>query len=196
MYKSKTLSYCALLPLLCGFSSLPSADDTSQSTELLLGLAFTAGGDDLAKVELIYDDGDSDTQKIEAGGLIYLYGGVQFDTPVIPLRLTFGYFTDTIDADNGSISFSRMPLEVMGLHASGPHTFGLGLSYHLSPELDLSDIGWGSIDADDALGFAMMYEYDFQNSYTLGLRYTNISYDFGGEDIDGNNIGLLMEVKF
>jgi hypothetical protein len=162
----------------------------------LIGLAFTTGGDDLAVVDVIYEDGYTDTQSIEAGGLIYFYGGVEFDTPVLPLRLTFGYFTDSIDADNGSISFSRMPLEIMGVYSSELHSFGMGLSYHLSPELDLSDLGWGSIDADDALGFALMYEYDFQNNYTLGLRYTNISYDFADEEIDGKNVGLLMEIKF
>ncbi|MEJ2693905.1 MAG: hypothetical protein P8166_12850, partial [Candidatus Thiodiazotropha sp.] len=102
-----------------------------------------------------------------------------------------------VDAENGSVSFSRIPLEFMGLYNSGPHTLGAGLTYHLSPELDLSDMGLGSYDADNALGLVLMYEYTFQGNFALGLRYTDISYDFEGvEDVDGSNVGLLMELKF
>ncbi|MGD8913495.1 MAG: hypothetical protein PVI97_15810 [Candidatus Thiodiazotropha sp.] len=168
----------------------------TQSPEYILGLAITTGGDELAEVPLLYDDYTTDTQTIKAGGFIYFYGGVQIDTPAIPLRLTLGYFEDSVNASNGSISFSRIPLEVMGLYTSEQHTFGIGPTYHLSPEFDASDLGWGTYDVDNALGLALMYEYDLQNNVALGVRYTNISYDFGGEDVDGNNIGLLVEIKF
>lgn len=112
------------------------------------------------------------------------------------MRFTLGYLTDSVDASNGSVSFSRIPLELMGIHTTGPHTLGMGLTYHLSPELDLSDAGLGSYEADDALGLALMYEYTFESNFSVGVRYTNISYDFGGGDIDGNNLGILMEMKF
>jgi hypothetical protein len=42
----------------------------------------------------------------------------------------------------------------------------------------------------------LMYEYTFGNNFSVGARYTNISYDFGGGDVDGNNLGVLMEMKF
>lgn len=206
MLSKKILVNCALLTLLGGFSTLTWALDSMtesdagyapNSNEFVLGLAVTGGGDELAKVQLLYDDGDRDTQTIEAGGLVYFYAGIQSNEAPIPYRLTLGYFIDSVDAENGSVSFSRIPVEFMGLYNSGPHTLGAGLTYHLSPELDLGDIGLGSYQADDALGLVLMYEYTFEGNFALGLRYTDISYEFEGvEDVDGSNVGLLMELKF
>jgi hypothetical protein len=204
MQKKKIYAHYALLTLLSGFFSTsyagteanPDIGNSGKPTDIILGLALTGGGDELAQVQLVYDDGDTSTESIEAGGFVYVYGGMQFDTPVFPMRFTLGYFTDSIDASNGSVSFSRIPLELMGLHTSGQHTMGMGLTYHLSPELDMSDAGLGSYDADDALGLILMYEYTFENNLAVGVRYTSISYDFANVDVDGNNLGILLEMKF
>jgi hypothetical protein len=204
MQKKKTFSHYVLLSLLSGLISIAHVGETVASSEtenadepveFILGLALTTGGDELAEVYLS-DDGDISKEEIEAGGFTYFYGGMQFDTPAFPMRFTLGYFTDTIDASNGSVSFSRVPLELLGVHTAGQHSVGMGLTYHLSPELDMSDFGLGSYDADNALGLVLMYEYTFESSLALGVRYTNIDYDFGGVDIDGNNLGILMEMKF
>lgn len=201
----KEFSRCALLTLLGGFSSITYADDTMEDSSSLLadksinyivGMALTEGGDKLAKVYLEYEDGDVGSENIKAGGSLYFYGGMQFNTPAFPLRLTLGYFIDSVNADNGSVSFSRMPLELLGLYSNGPHAIGLGPTYHLSPELDLADAGLGTLEVDDALGLVLMYEYTFDDIYAVGVRYTNISYDFDGEDLDGSNLGLVAEMKF
>jgi hypothetical protein len=199
-----TYAHCTLITLLCGLSSISCADDTISTdtdntglaAEYILGLAMTAGGDELADVQLVDDDGDNSSDNIKAGGFLYFYGGIQFETPAFPLRFTLGHFSDSIDASNGSVSFSRIPLELLGLHTTGPHTVGIGPTYHLSPELDLKDAGYGSYEADNTLGLVLMYEYTFESNLALGVRYTNISYDFNGTDIDGNNFGILMEMKF
>jgi hypothetical protein len=205
MFKKKTYARYALLTLLSGFYSThcvgqttagTDTGNTGKPTDIILGLALTGGGDELAQVYLVDDNGGISTESIEAGGFVYFYGGVQFDTPAFPMRFTLGYFSDSVDASNGSVSFSRIPLELMGIHTTGPHTLGMGLSYHLSPELDMSDLGLGSYEADDALGLVLMYEYTFENNFAVGVRYTNISYDFANADADGNNLGILMEVKF
>jgi hypothetical protein len=203
--QKKTYAHYALLTLLGGIISISYTDETVASADtgntgkpadIILGLALTSGGDELAEVQLYYDDGDTSTKSIDAGGFTYFYGGMQFDTPVFPMRFTLGYFTDSVDASNGSVSFSRIPLELLGIHTTGPHTMGMGLTYHLSPELDMSDVGLGSYDADNALGLVLMYEYTFENNLAVGVRYTNISYDFDGIDVDGNNLGILLEMKF
>jgi hypothetical protein len=205
MHYRKSFSHYALLTLLGSFSSIsyadttmmdPVSDNASKPVELILGFALSAGGDDLAKIDLVDGSGHTRSENIEAGGLWYIYGGVQFDTPFFPLRLTLGYFEDGVDASNGSVSFSRVPLELLGVFSSGPHSFGVGPTLHLSPELDMKDVGLGSYEADDALGLVLMYEYTFENNFALGARYTNISYDFGGDDVDGSNLGLLLEMKF
>ncbi len=175
------------------------ASDTGSADEgnhFIIGLALTTGGDELAQVALEYEDGSTSNTSIDAGGMIYFYGGMQFNDAVFPLRVILGYFTDSVDASNASVCFSRIPVELTALHLSGPHTFGVGLSYHISPELDLSDVGLGTYDADDAMGWLLMYEYALDGDLSIGLRYTDISYDFGGDDLNGNNPGLVFDVKF
>ena len=205
MKNTNIFSQYALLSLFCGLSPLNHADDTiadpveqspEKQTNYILGLALTTGGDELAKVLLVDEYGDRSTKKIEAGGLIYFYGGMQLNNFVFPLRFILGYLTDRVDASNGSVSFSRFPVEISALHTAGPHAFGIGLSYHLSPELDMSDAGLDSYKADDALGWLLMYEYSLESNVSIGVRYTNISYDFGGEDVDGSNAGVSLNIKF
>jgi hypothetical protein len=41
-----------------------------------------------------------------------------------------------------------------------------------------------------------MYEYAFEGSLSIGVRYTDISYDFAGGEVNGNNLGLALTVKF
>lgn len=205
MHYKKSFAQGAIITLLGGFSSMLCADMTMTDSgagnavkpmEFIVGFALTSGGDELAEVPLLNGSGDIDSENIDAGGFWYIYGGMQFDTPAFPVRMTLGYFEDGVDASNGSVSFSRIPFELLGLYTTGPHTIGLGPTYHLSPELDLKDAGLGSYEMDDALGLVLMYEYTFENNFALGLRYTNISYDFGGDDVDGSNLGVLMEMKF
>jgi hypothetical protein len=205
MHYRKSFAHHALLTLLVSCSSLTCADDIAMGADsgnadkpidFIAGFALTAGGDDLAEIALVNENGHISSESIKAGGLWYIYGGMQFNTPAFPLRLTLGYYEDNINASNGSVSFSRIPLELLGLYKTGQHTFGLGPTYHLSPELDLKDAGLGSYKADDALGLVLMYEYAFDNNYALGVRYTNISYDFGGDNVDGSNLGVLAEMKF
>ena len=195
-----------LIALFCSLSSLAFAEDTmrnafigkaDKSIEGILGFAVSSGGDELGKVHLVNNSGDTSTESIEAGGLWYIYGGVQIATPAFPLRLTLGYFEDGVNAKNGSVSFSRIPVELLGVFSNGTHTVALGPTYHLSPKLDMDDAGYGSYEADDALGMVLMYEYTVSDRYALGVRYTSISYDFGGsENANGDNLGVMIEFKF
>lgn len=205
MVFKKAFSRCALLTILGGFSSVTCADDTRESSdswstdkqiEYIVELALTEGGKTPARVYFEYEDGDVESENIEAGSSLYFYGGMQFSSTVFPLRLTLGYFADSVRARDSSVSFSRMPLELMGLYTNGAHAIGLGPTYHLSPELDLADVGLGRQEANDALGLVLMYEYTFDDIYAFGVRYTNISYDFDGEALDGSNLGLVAEMKF
>ena len=77
----------------------------------LVGGGFTFGGEDL--VTVTYDDGH--TQDVRSGGLVTFYGGVEyrFDS-IFSLQTTIGYHIDSVSAENGSVRFSRYPLELLG----------------------------------------------------------------------------------
>lgn len=199
------LKILTAVSLACLMSNTAFADPMQNASDVsfVIGGGLTVGGDSLVDVELIYDDGDHSVEDLKAGELLYIYAGLNIALPNAPLDIqaTIGYHFDSISADNGEVSFDRMPIDLLLLYHLGEaaqHRLGGGLTYHLSPELDLNDLGNGRYEADNALGFVFAYDYQIVAHNYLGVRYTNIEYDFDSISVtaDGSNVGCFWTYEF
>lgn len=167
--------------------------------QFIVNGAITEGGDDLVKVKFK----NAESEKIKAGGLLMLGGGVLL-TPgsgAVSLQLTLNYHFDSITAKNGDASFDRFPLEAIVFVNNGRHRFGAGVSHHLSPEadFDFDNQPKDSAEFDDATGLVVEYDYSITSAVRIGLRYTAIEYeasDFVGEKVDGDHVGLTASLAF
>jgi hypothetical protein len=183
-----------------GVPAAPAARVLPQPTRnvgFLLRMNFDFGGDEL--IELQWDDGDETTLK--AGQLMTFAAGVLYRRPDAPwaVEATLGYKFDQANGDNGSIKFTRIPLDLVASFAHGGHRIGGGATAHLSPSFscDADGVCDGTIDYDTALGGILQYAYGFRvganSGFDVGLRYTFIEYS--GSDLpslDGSGVGFFF----
>jgi len=132
--------------------------------------------------------------KIEAGG--YFRGSFGAEFPVAE-NLTFsasiGFLYDEITGDltdgsggQGYASFKTTVVDFLGFYNLGRHRFGLGGSFHYNPKFDYKETGngfqmHGVYHFSNSLGASIQYDYLVSKNTTIGIRYTDISYDF--EDV-------------
>ncbi len=160
---------------------------------LELGLYF--GGDDLATVQFV----SGTTETIETGGLLDIsFGFVKPMAPERELQVTLGYRFDSIDAINGSVDWSRWVLEGKYFFLDGRSRFGAGLTYHMSPDLEINLAGFlpAVVSFDNALGLVGEWDYLFLNNSYLGVKYTLIDYEVGGVSANGNSLGIVYGFRF
>lgn len=183
--------------------------DNGSQMKWFVGFGLTHGGDELAEVEVIYD-GDSHDEDLRGGELITIAAGivVNLPLPAWSLQTSIGYHTDEVGDFDEDITFDRYPLELIPFYNFSSHRIGAGLSYHLSPELDLKLIGGPKVKFDDALGWLIEYDYSFSGwnsgGVVLGVRYLWIDYEVdkvngirsSGVEIDGNHVGIQINYMF
>ena len=202
----------AVAVLMLGMATFAAAEDEpgiGPRMDWFVGFGLTHGGDELAEVEVYYDD-DSHDEDLRAGELITIAAGivVYFPMPSWSLQTSIGYHTDGVGDYNDDIKFDRYPLELIPFYNFRNHRLGAGLSYHLSPELDLKEIGGPKVKFDDALGWLVQYDYSFSGwesgGFVLGVRYLWIDYEVdkvnsfstSGVEIDGNHVGIHINYMF
>lgn len=199
MFVKKILvaSSLIVLPLLASAN-----DSTEKDVKFGLQFGLGAGGDTLA--EFAFDDGSN--EEIKAGSGLIL--GMSLQAPLtsateMPVdgKIAFNYMFDTVDAENGDASFRRYPLDMLILSRVEKISFGGGLTYHLNPKLSIDAPGFNeSYSFDSALGFKIEANYIFPSktaaSYSLGLEYTSIDYDFEGTSFDGSGFNLMLKSSF
>ena len=189
-----------------------AADEPEKGLRMnwFVGFGLTHGGDELADVEVYYDDDSHHDEDLRAGELITIAAGivVYFPMPSWSLQTSIGYHTDDVGDYNDDIKFERYPLELIPFYNFSNHRIGAGLSYHLSPELDLKEIGGPKVEFDDALGWLVEYDYSFSgwenDGFVLGVRHLWIDYEVDkvsnirtpGNDVDGNHIGIHVDYIF
>jgi opacity protein-like surface antigen len=181
--------------------ALTSAHAQSQNAPAvrpLLGIGFTFGGDKLATAD--FTDGTSDT--IHAGGLIALYGGVEFRaTDALAIQATLGYHVDdTRAASNGSLRFSRYPVDVLALFSLNDKVrLGGGVEFVNNPKLVGSGaVGDFNVRFNNATGVVLEGEYLFTRNFGMKARAASIKYkaDGASEKIDGSYGGLMLNYYF
>jgi len=209
--QNRALSAAAAVLLAVATPVSASADDAGSGWRMqwLVGFGLTYGGDKLAEVEL-EDDGDRHDEDLRGGDLITLAAGIvlYLPLPAWSIQTTIGYHFDEISADNGDIRFDRYPLEFIPFYNVGKHRLGAGLSYHLSPTLDLKELDGPKVEFDDALGWLVEYDYSFSGwengGFVVGMRYLWIDYRVdkvdgtpgSGGDVDGNHVGVHVDFLF
>lgn len=180
------------LAIACAAATPVMADDQWMAT-----IGYASGGDKIGTIILEDHNGRRSTESIDAGSGASIAVGRQFNIDAnYSIAATIGYKTDSVQASNGDLEMSRMPLDVLGIYKVDSHHFGLGISYELNPELDLSFLG--SVDIDNALGLVAQYEYRTQSNIGIGVRYTAIDYeasDFKAKS-NGNNLAVNLSLYF
>lgn len=169
-----------------------------QAAQLFIQGGLHFGGDTLATATFVGGGSES----VEAGGLISGSAGlITRMGEAMELRTSLGIKMDGVFAENGDVSFFRWPVEMMAFYAGETLRFGAGLSYHLSPELEVDDpsLPPATVEFDDALGFVAQLEYRLGERAHIGLKATMIDYEISGSsgpDTDGNSLGIIIGTRF
>lgn len=149
-------------------------------------VSVSMGGDTLA--ELYFTDGSS--QSIDAGnGATFSVGLLQHITKSYGIKYAIGWKGSWSAANNLDVQKSAIPFDLVPYYQSGQHRFGVGLTYHIAPELYIETLGTSEFDA--ATGFLVEYGYA---GFTLA--YTGIDYSIAGVDFDASNVGLRYTFGF
>jgi hypothetical protein len=163
---------------------------------LKAGLDF--GGDTLVTAR--FEDGE--TRDIKANEGVYLGGGVAIisDAKDWECHLTLAYKFALINADNGDIEWTRVPLEALVFYRFQRVRVGGGLAYHLNPSVEGSGVVGGlNIHFKDALGAIVQVDWRITDNVALGARYTMIEYDAKSPvsgSASGNGLGLAFSINF
>ncbi len=185
----KSLGLCRSALMFCT-ALVPSL---AQAVTPVIEAGLYAGGDELVDVQFV----NAPSQSIDAGGLIDLSAGLLLPvSDSVDAQLTLGYRFDTIDGSNGSIDWSRFPLEAKLFFNAQRSRFGLGVTYHLSPELEGSGIVSGRQAFEDAAGVVAEWDYTGWERGYLGLKFTAIDYEVGTLSVNGNSLGLVLGYRF
>jgi hypothetical protein len=198
---SATLAVAVLVPTLAH-----AGLDGGNPLHPLVGIAITGGGDKLSSAEF-YNGYSKD---ITAGGLVDVYGGVEFHQQGSPFGFqgTVGYHFDNTSADNGNQRFSRVPFEAIALYNVAPRwRIGIGARYASDAKFRSSGAGdVGNANFKSQLGAVIVGEWLITPSMGLQLRYVNESYkadvySYRDEsvhrvDIDGSHGGLGFNYYF
>jgi hypothetical protein len=158
---------------------------------------YDFGGDTL--VTVTFSDGSTETVKANEG--FYLGGGASIvsDSKRIEMELSLAYKFSLINASNGDIEFTRLPLEAVVFYRWDRVRLGGGLTYHIKPELEGSGIASPiDVEFDDALGFVLQGDYRVTDKMAIGLRYTNLKYEVSGTSASAksNGLGLTFSYRF
>jgi len=165
---------------------------------LYAGTGLTAGGKTLVVVE--YTNGD--TQRIRSGGLVELVGGLEYRQPDLPfsVRASAAYHTDSSSARDGSVRFSRWPLELLAFwHPDDRLSLGAGLRKATSVTLRSSGAASnvGDYDFGSRAGFVAEGEYRIWRGIGVALRYVNEKYTVpGAGEVDGSHVGVRFAWHF
>lgn len=182
-----TVGLSALLA--CGGASAQQS-----SARGVFGAGLTTGGDTLASV--VFTDGSS--QDIKAGGLVHLFGGVEFRaSQQVTMQVNIGYqVDDTGGASNGSLRFSRYPVEALVHYQLNPNfRLGGGVRFVNNPKVAGSGVLSGiNLEFDNTTGVVVEGEYLVTPSIGLKLRAVSEKYKpaAGGPSADGNQVGFYF----
>lgn len=143
----------------------------------VLSGGLTGGGDKLAEVR--YSNGDREA--IRAGGLFQLNAGLLWQPALAPVSVqaTIGWHADSIDASNGDVVFSRVPVEVLGYFTGVPRwRFGGGARFVRDARLETDVDGFSdTLRFRDSTGLVLEAGYQIAPRGWLNVRFTDEEYE-------------------
>jgi hypothetical protein len=168
-------------------------------------LGVTGGGDKLATAN--FRDGTSES--IRAGGLVQFGAGLLWQPAGGPvaMQVTYNYHIDEVNAANGTLRFSRYPVEVLGYYTGLPGwRFGAGPRFVFSPRLKVDVPGDNTqVAFEDTVGAVFEAGYRVAPYAWANLRLTAETYRIksingtavaAGSDVSGNSIGANVVLFF
>jgi hypothetical protein len=178
---------------------LTAAAGASQALDIspVIKGGYDTGGDTL--INVIFTDGS--TESIKANEGFYFGGGVSIlnDDGTLEAELTVAYKAEIINASNGKLKFTRIPLEALGFYRWPKFRLGGGLTYHMDASLDGSGVASPvNRNYDDAAGFVLQGDYLVNQKFSIGLRYTSIEYKQTntGAKFKGDGVGFTVGYRF
>jgi hypothetical protein len=172
-----------------------SANCRAEGLRPVIGASLTGGGKTLVSVK--YTDGS--TQKIRSGGFMHLFGGAEYETEQFALQGNFGFHVDDTTAKDGSVKFSRWPVELIGFWKVNPTIrWGMGLRKSTGAKITSSGAAssLGSQKFDSKPGLILQGEYLFAPNLGGLLRVVTESYEVAGFKVQGNHVGLGVNYRF
>jgi hypothetical protein len=181
-----------LLPALA-FALAAAAPMASHAVDIrpMIKAGFDFGGEEVATTT----SGGS----LNLNELLYIGGGASIltDSKDIEVEVTLAWKYGNLSASDGSISFTRFPLEALVFYRLPQFRLGGGLTYHLSPKLKGDGVASGlDVKFDNATGFILQADYLINPKMTVGVRYTNLDYKLGGVSADSSGIGFTFGISF
>lgn len=164
----------------------------------IVGFGITGGGDKLATVQ--WSNGES--TNIRAGGQFELRAGVDVKLGESPFTLTAtaAWFVQRAGGTNGSVTFERFPLELLGTWRAAEN-LRLAAGLRRAGEGKLKGRGAasniGTTTFSSSTGVVVEGEWLFARIYGLALRYVGEEYKApNGQKADGSHVGLRFSVYF
>jgi len=156
--------------LALGAQAQTAAPATSSGLRGIVGMGFTFGGETIARVK--WEDGSS--SNLHSGGLIDFRGGAEYQIQGQPvaIELSIGYHFDKANGSNGSVGFTRFPLELIGHYALNEYwRLGLGLRKSLSTEFKVDLGGTATQKFTSSISPLFEGEYFFTPQFSVKGRY-------------------------
>ena len=175
--------------------TLPAISQAEQGLHPVLGASVTGGGKTLVKVQ--YQDGH--TQNIRSGGLVHLFGGAEYESDQFVFQANIGYHVDDTNARDGSVRFSRWPVELIGFFKpEGQLRLGVGVRKATGAKIATSGKAnyLGSESFESKAGLILQGEYLFTPHWSGLLRFVREDYKVGGTTVQGNHVGLGTSYRF
>lgn len=189
----KPLRTFVLMLLLSGVSL------SSQAAEVrgLFNMGYDFGGDRL--VTVIYTDGSRDS--VDANRGFYFGGGISLvhdQAGTMETQLTLNYrFEETDPLASGGVKFSTTAFDAVQVFNVNQASFGIGLTYHMSPKVMGTGVISGNTQFDDASGLLFQVGFRMSDRASIGMRYTNIKYKAPGlTQVDGSGFGIFFNFGF
>jgi len=191
------------LVIAMAIASLASAQAQTQSPasaanpmRILVGAGLTFGGDEISSAE--YESGGDVT--IRAGGSVALKGGIDYQvTPEFSFQTSIAYHVDNASADNGSMRFTRYPLELLAYyHVSPDWRIGGGARYVISPRYSSSGVvDMGDHSLKNTVGGVLEAEYLY-GDWGFKLRYVKEEYKMKhySDVYKGDHVGVFANYYF
>ena len=215
---ARTVVRTAVIAALAGSGALAQAQTSPalgapapRNFYFVLQGGLTGGGDKLVEAQVVSDFwGGFRTynESIRAGGLLQFGAGVLWQPSEIPLAVqaTINYHVDSITADNGDATWSRMPIEVLAYYTGVPRwRFGGGARWVKDAELEIDLVRNERFGYKDATGYVLEAGFAVTPRFWISGRYVNEDYElesYNGfparslEKTSGQSFGLFMSYNF
>ena len=192
--------FAALIAL--AIASLNVAQAQNQAPEAdemryFVGMGFTNGGDTFATAH--YTDGTD--VNIRAGGAIAFMGGVDYRVnPHLVLQGSIGFHSDNASAENGSMRFTRYPIEMLAYFTpTEAWRIGGGLRYVTGAKFSSKGAAYvGNAKFDNTVGAVFEGEYLPSQHWGIKVRYVVEEYKEKGFNpkYKGDHVGVYGNYYF